>query len=609
MKECSYCNRCYEDSLNCCPHDGATLTETLPGGCLIEGKYQLESCVGRGGMGAVYRATHIHLKRPFAIKTILPEFANQDPKAADRFLQEAQSAGAIQHPNVVSITDFGITPQGLFYYVMEYIEGRTLRDLLRKNGAINPEKIHRIFKQILSGIAAAHQFHLAHRDLKPSNIMLTKVVDAAEDNFKLIIPITDETENEKSDENEVAKVVDFGLAEFVNDTYARRMEANDGALIGSPLYMSPEQCDGAQVDERSDIYSLGIILYQMLSGEVPFKGDNLSAILTGHLLKDPPSLRELKPEISERVERMVLKALAKKPSLRYQSVAEFAEEFEAAMALYILESKTVTLAVLTVPPACEVYVDDEYRGRTNVEGKLVVKALPPGNHKVRVTYTGFMEWSNNFTASAGEFRVEARLQRKEDLAMAAAVAASTAKNASNIAKQRTARRPSGSLDSYASSDNVILGESSYAGKASEISFFDIILAAITIVLTTAMVAISHPLDPISAAITESTKMPIDSVAGILATLSAIGFTVTMILADQSQTYRGSNIISTIYGLSTLGFLIIIIIPFAIAFPIKFFTASSNAPPAYWFLMRAIAMGAAFLLQNRIRRRRRVPFIG
>jgi eukaryotic-like serine/threonine-protein kinase len=199
---------------------------------------------------------------------------------------------------------------------------------------------------------------MVHRDLKPSNIMLTRIATPNSDDFRLIIPLTDEPESSgRSHAHELAKVVDFGLAKFVDDSIARRAELSDGGLVGSPLYMSPEQCDGAHVDERADIYSLGVILYHMLTGEVPFKGDSLSALLTGHLLKEPPSLRSIKPDIPEKLEKVVLKALAKKPQQRHQSVSEFAEDFEAAMTIYLApESKLATVSVHTIPPACEVYM-------------------------------------------------------------------------------------------------------------------------------------------------------------------------------------------------------------------------------------------------------------
>src|SRR5688572_2524785 len=234
MKECPHCNRCYEDSPRCCPHDGQALVETLPGGCLIDSKYHLDICIGRGGMGAVYRATHVHLRRLFAIKTILPEFASRDPKAADRFIQEARAAAAIQHPNVVAITDFGITSSGLFYYVMEHIEGTTLRDELHSKGAMGAERIFRIFKQVIAGVAAAHRLHMVHRDLKPSNIMLTRLPSNTDS--PVIIPLNEE--QSENNDNELAKVVDFGLARFVNDSFARRSELSDSGLVGSPLYMS-----------------------------------------------------------------------------------------------------------------------------------------------------------------------------------------------------------------------------------------------------------------------------------------------------------------------------------------------------------------------------------
>lgn len=609
MKECVRCNRCYENNLKCCPHDGEVLAETLPGTCLIDSKYNLEFSIGRGGMGAVYKANHIHLDRPFAIKTILPEFASRTPNAAEKFLQEAKSAAAIQHPNVVAITDFGTTKDGLFYYVMEYIEGRTLRDELHKNGSMQPARIHKLFKQVLSGVAAAHRLHIVHRDLKPSNIVLAKLQDKPVEEFKLLIPLYEDTKQEKPEEQtEIAKVVDFGLARFVNDSIKRKLEQSETGLVGSPFYMSPEQCDGASADERSDIYSLGVILFHMLTGEVPFKGDNLSAVLTGHLMKEPPSLRAIKPEIPEKLEKVVLRALAKKPLLRHQTISDFLEEFESAMALYLApESSTVTLSVQTQPPACEVYIDDEYKGRTGVGGKLVIKGLQPGTHRVRITLTGYLEWNQSFTAGVGDFSLVAELKRKEDLAFAA----SAAKTRFNGGTQRL--RPTGSLavtnpsrsGEYITTDldmRVITPKSS-------LSSTDLILSIFAIALVSILFFIFSPVDPVSFILSEKIGFPVEKLVGVATILSVIGLTSSMVFADYVPEYRNSSTMSSLFHLSSTIFLLTFIIPMVAAVPMKLSaenpeTAQSNL----WFAGRLLAIACCFLLQRRVSSRRRVTFL-
>lgn len=171
MKECPKCKHCFEDDLAVCPHDGATLTQSLRGSQLLDNKYHLEKCLGRG-MGAVYRARHIHLGRTVAVKTLLQEYASTDATAVNRFQREARAANAIEHPNVVRALDFGITPDGTRYIVMEYVEGRPLNEIIAREAPMPPKRILEIFRQAIAGIAAAHDLKLVHRDLKPANIMV-----------------------------------------------------------------------------------------------------------------------------------------------------------------------------------------------------------------------------------------------------------------------------------------------------------------------------------------------------------------------------------------------------------------------------------------------------
>jgi serine/threonine-protein kinase len=598
MKECAYCNRCFEDDVNVCPKDNQPLMDSFPGSCILDTKYLLETCVGRGGMGAVYRAKHVHLNRPFAIKTVLPEFASRDPQAKERFLQEAQTAAAILHPNVVAITDFGVTTDKLFYYVMEYIEGKSLSEILRKDGALPPERVYKIFRQVLAGVGAAHRLHMVHRDLKPSNIMLTSVTNP-QDDFKILIPLNDEPEETKKTDNEIAKVVDFGLARFVNNPM-RNSELQEGGLVGSPLYMSPEQCEeSTNVDERSDIYSLGIILFHMLTGEAPFKGTSLSSIISAHLLKNPPPPRSIKPEIPEKLEKVVLKSLAKKPNLRYQSIAEFADEFEAAMNIYVMpESQKVNVIVQTVPPACEVYIDDEYRGRTGPEGRLVVKGLPVGTHQARITLKGYLEWAQPFTAASGDFNLTANLQRKEDLELAA-------KASKSAAKATQTRRPQSASSREEVTDSVYYR--AVPNQQPEISYLDTSIAILVIITTLSLAAAFNPIDPISGILSQRVDLPINYIMTLLMTATVIGFVVSMTIPSQLPAFRNSIFLGKVFSLTGLLFVLVVIFPLIIGVLFKF-TNPENAPPIAWFAMRIIITGGALLLQQRVKSKGKVGFL-
>ncbi|MEO7673656.1 MAG: serine/threonine-protein kinase, partial [Pyrinomonadaceae bacterium] len=220
----------------------------------MDKRYVLERRLGKGGMGSVYRAKHVHLKSTHAIKIISPEVVRSDQSLLVRFTQEAILVASIHHPNIVSVTDFGIETADTLYLVMEYIEGISLDEFLRNEKRLSPAKAFEILKPIALGVGAAHGQGITHRDLKPLNVMLRTGAPLAQ----------------------AVKVLDFGLAKIKStESFSSLILAKTTNLLGSPHYMPPEQWDNENVDTRSDIYSIGIMLFQMLTGDVPFKGDSM----------------------------------------------------------------------------------------------------------------------------------------------------------------------------------------------------------------------------------------------------------------------------------------------------------------------------------------------
>ena len=316
MLHCPKCGKQYSADFEVCPNDqtplqaDSTVGGITPGDPLIghtlDEKYRLEERLGIGGMGTVYRAVHLLIDRPVAIKVLNQRFV-EDEAARTRFRREARAAGRLQHTNAVTVTDFGQSSDGYVYIVMELLEGRTLREIVAKEAPLDPARAVSLMLQISDAVAAAHAAGIIHRDLKPANVFIVQ----------------------RADVPSVVKVLDFGIAklaaEILEDDEPMTL-TQFGAMIGTPRYMSPEQCDGAELTPAADVYSLGIILYEMLTGTVPFSGSTPLAIALKQSTEIPRPPRDFVSTIPEPLEQLVLHALEKVPEDRPANAAQFRAE-------------------------------------------------------------------------------------------------------------------------------------------------------------------------------------------------------------------------------------------------------------------------------------------
>src|SRR5258705_4943454 len=313
MKACPKCGAEYPDATTLCPADGVALEKTDDDllGQVLAGKYRIDERLSGRGMGTDYRGTHVLMDKTVAIKVLLPALA-ADEKIVARFSREARAAFKISHPHALSVTDFGEDKYGVVFLVMEYLDGSTLKDIIRREGPMTLDRIVPILRQIGGALDAAHAEGVVHRDLKSDNIMLLS-------NYG----------------TDYAKVLDFGIAKIKEPegTYNPGLTAPD-LVIGTPQYMSPEQCSQSpDIDARSDIYSLGVILYEMLVGHVPFTGGSPTEIMLKHLQHPPPSVLDARDDLPPAIGRVVARALEKGPKDRYQTVAELVEDFTIAAAV------------------------------------------------------------------------------------------------------------------------------------------------------------------------------------------------------------------------------------------------------------------------------------
>ncbi len=310
MKTCPKCGTEYPDTTTLCPTDGVGLEKTGDSllGQTLAGKYRIEERLNEGGMGTVYRATHVLMDKTVAIKVLRASLA-ADEKIVARFSREARAASRISHPHALSVTDFGEAENGVVFLVMEYLSGQTLKEVIRNEGPMALPRVVEIIRQVGGALDAAHEQGVVHRDLKSENIMLLG--------------------NSGPD---YAKVLDFGIAKIkeVEGAYDPGLTAPD-LVIGTPQYMSPEQCSQSpDIDARSDLYSLGVIVFEMLVGHVPFSGGSPTAIMMKHLQEPSPSVLEERNDLPAAVGRVVTRAMAKRPEDRYQTVGEMVEDLTIA---------------------------------------------------------------------------------------------------------------------------------------------------------------------------------------------------------------------------------------------------------------------------------------
>ena len=318
----------------------------LPEGSMLEGKYRIISRLAEGGMGVVYKAEHTLMHKTVAIKRLHRDLMAFD-QVCQRFEREAEAAAKIDHPNVCSVTDCGRDESGAFFIVMELLEGISLQDIMDRQGGMEIRRLAKIFIQICDGLDKAHSMGVVHRDLKPENIMLI----------------------EKDGRDDFVKIMDFGIAKIITDESAVTSLTQAGMIFGTPHFLSPEQAAGDDIDLRSDLYSLGVILFYMAAGKRPFDAETAGTLLRKHISSPPPLLTDLAPDMTfpDGLQTIISRLLQKNPENRYPGTAALKEQLTIMLgggkildkAGYDEEESSVEVTVETPEAPAEHLLDDE----------------------------------------------------------------------------------------------------------------------------------------------------------------------------------------------------------------------------------------------------------
>lgn len=323
MKLCVECNIHFTEDHDSCPNDGTQLIVVGDDpliGELVGDKYRILSHAGKGSMAVVYRAIQESTGREMAVK-MLHQFLGAKEESVKRFFREAKAVSSLHHTNIVKLYDFGVMPDGQPYIVTEFLDGITLTEILRQRGHLTVKEALPLIEQVCAGMAEAHRFRVIHRDLKPDNIVC-QLVDTRlpKDDPELI-------------KRNSVRVVDFGVAKMWSESGGSSASLTlEGKVCGSPAYMSPEQCKGGEIDYRSDIYSLGVVIFETFTGQRPFSANDLMALMLMHVNKEAPSIGAVLPDYAfpPALSAVVVKALSKDPKDRQQTAEELWNDIEAA---------------------------------------------------------------------------------------------------------------------------------------------------------------------------------------------------------------------------------------------------------------------------------------
>jgi eukaryotic-like serine/threonine-protein kinase len=327
-------------------------SDEIAPGAIVGNTYRVDHLLGEGGMGQVFAVTHLKLNKKFALKLLKKEMA-RDPETRARFLNEAQASGQIHHPNVVEVTDFASLSDGTAYMVMEYLDGQPLSRMIKLGGAIPAQRAVSIIRDIASGLGAAHEAGVVHRDLKPDNVFVLQ-----------------------SGGREIAKILDFGVAKVAGAAKLTRT----GIVFGTPHYMSPEQASGGAIGAGTDIYALGVIMYEMFTGRVPFEADTYMGVLTKHMFEAPLPPSQLTGVARElgALEDITLRALAKRPEDRYASMSELVADLDRVVS-------PVGNGEIRIAPGTPRRVYDTKRPTLSAGSTSLADELePPAREEVRI---------------------------------------------------------------------------------------------------------------------------------------------------------------------------------------------------------------------------------